>query len=380
MSLLLDAQKKSQEAAAAQSAGNNVTGSGLSLEDLPPPSDGLSGNDLHSTEAHDSHQKVDHARNASQNLFDAKIHTPHVARAGINRNLLIALGATLVLLTVGAGYVWYEISGSDQPVRQYAKPSKAISQPLQIAKTTTPAPAATKTETPSEKVDSPLLSPTVVHSAIKPAKKATRRPARKKAKAPLRIKKHKSAKETINTVLNNAYQAYLIGDLDKAQPMYQRALKMNARNTDALLGLAAIAQRNGDDSSAAYYYAKVLELDPRDPVANAGMSALTTSNNTESRLKRLLNEQQGSSALHFALGNQYAAQARWADAQQSYFNAYKLDPENAQLAFNLGVSLDRLGQQKSAVQYYLRALELDPNKRNGFDHAQISSRIEELTD
>ena len=155
---------------------------------------------------------------------------------------------------------------------------------------------------------------------------------------------------------------------------------MNARNTDALLGLAAIAQRNGDDSSAAYYYAKVLELDPRDPVANAGMSALTTSNNTESRLKRLLNEQQGSSALHFALGNQYAAQARWADAQQSYFNAYKLDPENAQLAFNLGVSLDRLGQQKSAVQYYLRALELDPNKRNGFDHAQISSRIEELTD
>jgi Flp pilus assembly protein TadD len=97
------------------------------------------------------------------------------------------------------------------------------------------------------------------------------------------------------------------------------------------------------------------------------------------QLKKLLHEQQDSSALHFALGNQYAAQDRWADAQQSYFNAYKLDPKNAQTAFNLGVSLDRLGQKKFAAQYYRSALELDSQKHTGFDHAQISSRIEELT-
>jgi len=341
MSLLLDARKKSQEASLAQEADNTASGSGLS-------------------------QEVTHARNAGQSLFDAKRYSPYVARASINRNLLIALSATLVLLAGGTSYVWYEISGGSQPTRQQMPPRAVITQPpIQIA--TAPPSTAARIEPPKKRVDAPLAAP-----------KATVRPARKKTSA-LLIKKHKSAKESINTVLNNAYQAYLVGDLDKAQPMYHKALKMNVRNSDALLGLAAIAQRNGSDNTAAYYYSKVLELDPRDPVANAGMSGLTISDNTESQLKKLLHEQQDSSALHFALGNQYAAQDRWADAQQSYFNAYKLDPKNAQTAFNLGVSLDRLGQKKFAAPYYRSALELDSQKHTGFDHAQISSRIEELT-
>jgi Flp pilus assembly protein TadD len=114
-------------------------------------------------------------------------------------------------------------------------------------------------------------------------------------------------------------------------------------------------------------------------VANAGMSSLTIDDNRESRLKSLLNEQQDSSSLHFALGNRYAEQSRWAEAQQSYFNAYRLEPNNAELAFNLAVSLDRLGQKLSAAQYYQRALQLDPEQHAGFDHKQISQRIEDLT-
>ena len=109
------------------------------------------------------------------------------------------------------------------------------------------------------------------------------------------------------------------------------------------------------------------------------MSALSDSDNRESRLKTLLNEQQNSSSLHLALGNYYAEHDRWAEAQQSYFNAYKLAPDRAELAFNLAVSLDRLGQNKAAAQYYRRALQLDPENHAGFDHAKISQRIEELT-
>ena len=80
-------------------------------------------------------------------------------------------------------------------------------------------------------------------------------------------------------MLNRAYLAYREGKFDQAQQLYREALRLDERNTDALLGLAAIAQRRGADSTAAHYYAKVLELDPRDPVANAGMSALTTDEN-----------------------------------------------------------------------------------------------------
>jgi Flp pilus assembly protein TadD len=83
--------------------------------------------------------------------------------------------------------------------------------------------------------------------------------------------------------------------------------------------------------------------------------------------------------LHFALGNYYAQQARWGEAQQAYFNAYKLEPDNTELAFNLAVSLDRLGQRKLAAQYYQRALQLDPEHHADFDNAKISKRIDELT-
>ncbi len=185
--------------------------------------------------------------------------------------------------------------------------------------------------------------------------------------------------EPIDPLLNNAYLAYRGGKLDQAQQLYREANNLDARNMDAILGLAAIAQRRGEDSVAAHYYAQALALDPRNAVANAGMSALTTGDNRESRLKTLLNGQPDSSTLYFALGNRYAEQARWGEAQQAYFNAYKLEPDNAELAFNLAVSLDRLGQNKPAAQYYQRALQLDPDQSAGFDHKQISQRIEDLS-
>ena len=64
------------------------------------------------------------------------------------------------------------------------------------------------------------------------------------------------------------------------------------------------------------------------------------------------------SFLHFTLGNQYAQQGRWAEAQQAYFRAYAGDPENPDFAYNLAVSLDQLHQTKLALEYYRRALAL----------------------
>ncbi len=180
-------------------------------------------------------------------------------------------------------------------------------------------------------------------------------------------------------MLRNAYIAYRSGKLDEAQPLYLQMLDKDPRNIDALLGLAAIAQQRDEDLPAAQYYSRVLALDPRNAAANAGMSALTTNDNSESRLKTLLREQKDSAALHFALGNLYAEQARWGEAQQAYFNAYMLEPGNAEFAFNLAVSLDHLGQNKLAAQHYQRALQLDQPHSAGFDHAQIEQRVLELT-
>jgi Flp pilus assembly protein TadD len=351
MSLLLDARKKSQQAQSMQNGSHS--GLELSLETLPDsaPSAAVA-------------PPTDHARVSGQNLFNAKSHASPFARASINRNLLIALGGTVILLTAGAGYVWYAIQPPHPTAAALpAKPAPAtMAQNNLVPEIVSPPAASPKTSVPTQHTH-----------AARPAAKAPRASQDK----PVLVEQHQE--EAIDPILSNAYLAYRSGKYEQAQQLYQEALKLDGQNIDAILGLAVISQRRGTDSLAAHYYAKALSLDPRNAVANAGMSALTTGDNRESRLKSLLNEQQDSSALHFALGNRYAEQARWAEAQQAYFNAYRLEPNNSELAFNLAVSLDRLGQKLSAAQYYQRALQLDPEQHAGFDHKLISQRIEDLT-
>jgi len=86
----------------------------------------------------------------------------------------------------------------------------------------------------------------------------------------------------------------------------------------------------------------------------------------ESRLKTMLATDPGADVLNFTLGNQYAQQGRWADAQQAYFRAYSADSENPDFAFNLAVSLDHLRQTGLALEYYRRALVLAQKRAANF--------------
>jgi tetratricopeptide (TPR) repeat protein len=159
-------------------------------------------------------------------------------------------------------------------------------------------------------------------------------------------------------------------------------LQREPANRDALLGLAALDVRTRNYDLAESRYIRLLETDPRDAYAAAGLIALrgqTDPVRSESRLKTLIAAQPDVAHLHFALGNQYAAQSRWPDAQASYFRAFSLDPENPDFAFNLAVSLDQLRQGKLALDYYRRALALASSRPTSFDKSQVSARITELS-
>lgn len=382
MSLLVDARKKLQQAQSMQDAGRTE----LSLEEHP---------DLMLPET--DRQPVESARSAGQNLFTAKVPPSPAGHALPNRNLLFALGGTILLLAIGGGYLWYLDSANDtvllrpmtappsQPMVQ-AQPAIAEPVPQSALVPGIAMPDATKETQSSDKsalneaerlgANDPI-APTPVASTPAGMPQARSRPARPDD-TPVYVEQ-RSSKPLVDPLLNDAYLAYQNGKLDEAQPLYLSMFKKDAQNMDALLGLAAIAQQRGENQMAAQYYKRALVLDPRNAFAHAGMSALTADQNNESRLKTLLSEQGNSAALHFALGNLYAEQLRWGEAQQAYFNAYTLESGNAEFAFNLAVSLDHLGQGKLAAQHYQRALQLDPSHSAGFDHVQISQRVQELT-
>lgn len=385
MSLLLDARRKLQQAQSAQGEGRTSQTPELSLEEHPNPK-----------APEPDMRPIENARGAGQNLFAAKSPVPASARALPNRHLLFARGGTLLLLLIGAGYFWHlDSSGNAAPLRQFAAPLAYAAPPLAVTEPAAPpvpeiaGPNAAGTIQKTRPSGNPVLSeagrlaangqaaPASVAnlSAGTPQARSTSRPA---SAAPMRIEQRISEPQ-VDPLLNDAYLAYRNGKPDEAQQLYLAMFKKDVRNADALLGLATIAQQRGETQMAAQYYARVLALDPRNALANAGMSALSAdSENNESRLQNLLREQGNSTALHFALGNLYAGQSRWSEAQQAYFNAYTLESGNAGFAFNLAVSLDHLGQGKLAAQHYQRALQLDVSRSAGFDHAQISQHIEEL--
>lgn len=186
----------------------------------------------------------------------------------------------------------------------------------------------------------------------------------------------------VDPILENAWEALQAGDLPRAREEYQRVLRGNPRDRDALLGLATIDARTQQFESAEARYLRVLELDPRDPYAQAGLISLrgqTDPLQSESRIKNMLAQQPDAAFLNFPLGNQYAAQGRWPDAQAAYFRAFSADSDNPDYAYNLAVSLDHLGQGKLALEYYRRALALAGNRAVGFNSAQVEARIRELT-
>lgn len=356
MSLLLDARRKQQA--------QHGIGLELSLEEPP-------------NLAAPVMQPIKNILDTRLNLFSVKSPNPAASHTGVRRNLLVALCGVILLLAAAVGYYWPIVSASNtRPL------PPSVGAPI-----LRPIPSAAAAELKTQNIF--VAEPAAPHSADSTPKplltgialpvdsRALTLPAFNESNS-IRVEGQKTG--TVDPLLSKAYTAYRNGNPDAAQQLYREMFDKDARNTDALLGLAVIAQQRGEDMLAAQYYSRVLTLDPRNALAYAGMSALTADDGDESRLKILLNEQQDSAILHFALGNRYAEQSRWGEAQQSYFNAYTLEPGNIEFAFNLAVSLDHLGQSKLAAQYYQRALQLDQQESNpGFDHAQTEQRMLELT-
>jgi len=190
-----------------------------------------------------------------------------------------------------------------------------------------------------------------------------------------------SPEPVLSPLLADAYAALQSNQIDNARSLYQGLLSSEPRNIDALLGLAAIAARQGNDGEATRLYLQILELEPRHALAQGGLIALLGRADplaAESRLRQLI-AREPSAYLYFTLGNLYADQSQWAAAQQVYFQAHHLEPANPDYAYNLAVGLEHVSQPKLALGFYRRAVQLAAAKgRANFNPAQVHDRISGL--
>lgn len=396
MSLLMDALRKAEEAKrAAAQAGTP------SLAEAPPPEETGPGELAlepleHSTApaANTTRASADRAeskrptapastaahRSSIQNAFAAKSPT----KASTDKAFIVAIAAVSGLCLLGGGiYIWLQT----QPRNSLAMPSMANSQAHPQVAALPPLPAPTPQSAPPAVAPplpatqqttaanpSSMFANTPASEAVPPREERRETTYARPAADPIRLTRSKSR---INPQLEEGYAALQQGNYALAQQAYERVMGSDPKNLDALYGLAAIAVARQQQDLAEDYFLRILEIDPRDPVAQAGLTARAGSS-AESRLKTLIADQPDVPQLQFALGNVYAQSQRWRDAQQAYFQAFKNDSENPDAAFNLAVSLDQLHQAKLAAQYYAEALRLAGNRPATFSRAQAQSRMVQL--
>jgi tetratricopeptide (TPR) repeat protein len=334
-------------------------------------------------------------RAAAKNVFEAKFKEPNPRLP-----FFITLGA-LGVFAVGTVVYFYLQLRPPQPLIAASPPPRAAAsaaapaaaprpalQPAPQAQSAIPGLPSATGASPTPAVPRTQVQPAPAASAAAPREPvkpvaslpALRAPATQFAASPEVAAR--AAPPQIHPKVESAYAAYQAGDLEAARTDYQQALRDDAGNRDALLGLAAVDMRAGRFESAEAIYVRMLRAAPRDPHAQAGLIALRGARQdptvTESRLKTLLASDPAAHVLNFTLGNQLAQQGRWAEAQQQYFKAFAGDPENADFAYNLAVSLDHLRQPRLALEYYQRALALAAKRGGNFDPAAAKARAGQL--
>ena len=176
-----------------------------------------------------------------------------------------------------------------------------------------------------------------------------------------------------------AYEAYLNHDYSVAKLYYQKSLDENPKAFASLFGLGAIAVHEKENQKALEYYQRAEQIDPNHPKLQVALTALrAAAGNYEDWsevLKSQINKNPQDATLYFSLGNLYVKRKDWVNAQENFFKALELAPDNMQFALNLAISLDHLGQYRLAIRYYQKALTLASERNPLPSSAQVKSRI-----
>ena len=344
-------------------------------------------------------------RDAAKNVFVAKQNVQKNAITAKAKWVLPLVTVSIIGIAGGGWYVWNEINKTSRPA--LANLANAPRPALSALNLSANNDVSTKTTdvAPPELTLPPLLPPpareiplpklVTVKLAATEVALTERELLAKRLQASGNVKSGKvtplslSVSPTIepakiNSTLLAAYAELSKGNYNDAKKRYLDLTQTEPDNLDAQLGLATAAARMngaGDRATAAIHYRRALEIDPRNNTAIAGLLAVSgevSLEAMETELKTWVVKNPGSAPLQFSLGNLYAGQRRWTEAQQAYFEAYRIESANADYLYNLAVSLDQLGQAKLALNYYQMALGQQSKVGGQFDSAMVVRRIGEL--
>jgi tetratricopeptide (TPR) repeat protein len=273
----------------------------------------------------------------------------------------------LVAFVLGALGLWLQ-AGVQAPALPAlpSLPSSASGAALPLADVA----AVTPEVLPAAEYGTPPAGPDAVLPGQLPVSPAPEGPA----EADLSIRVHDAG---TTDPLVAAFEAYSRGDLELARARYARQRQRLPGHPDPLLGLAAIAWREGKTARAAACYREILALDPGNASARAGLAMLSPVPDTPAPAPAAASPG-ARAAIRYASGRANAAAGRWSEAHVEFAAAFELQPTLADYALALAISLDHLGLGSSARETYRQALALRTGHGAAFTPDGIERRIAAL--
>jgi len=161
-------------------------------------------------------------------------------------------------------------------------------------------------------------------------------------------------------------QAQLKGDQAQARLHFEAALKMDAQYAPALVGLAAVAQAQGQTAQVEPYLQQALAAAPKAPEVHLAWGRYLRGSRQLDRAEKsfITANELAPKALAplIELGDLHLAlPGRAPDAVRSYRKAAAIDAKNAVVQYGLGAALAVTGQRDEALRAFERTADLAPN-------------------
>jgi tetratricopeptide (TPR) repeat protein len=184
----------------------------------------------------------------------------------------------------------------------------------------------------------------------------------------------------------NAYHtiglAYLErGDSTAARNFFEQLVQQKAQDCDVQVAYGYVmANELGEVEKGLAAFERAKQLCPDNPLAYQYLAfALPMDQGDEkiANFQRYLELTEGQAtdpeALQYLFGL-YFAEERYQEAKTTIDRVLAADPENAQLQMYAGVVASKLNQHQQAIQYYTKAVELNPELQDAYLYRALSYR------
>ncbi len=177
----------------------------------------------------------------------------------------------------------------------------------------------------------------------------------------------------INKELGECY--LFMGDMDKAEEYYSKAVSSNGVHPDPYLGLATIAVQRGELDNALNMYRKAADIEPSDKSC-AGMALveleLGEHGQALDHFEEALRHNPGNLIAVFGLVQAGHAAQNLERVLEPLANVLEAAPEKHDVRFTLAGCLVGLGRAEEAIKHLEIILEQDPGNSQAKElHSQL---------